>query len=133
LATPVSAYQGFPIKVTCDVTDNAKLQDVRIYITDPIQVDYSIINNKIEQNTYYYTQVYYNIGTYNYYIWAKDVNGLTKTSDPLQFVINNCPPQLSDEAPSDRSTNIPLNPTLSVTINHSTNDNVEWWISISTS
>jgi hypothetical protein len=136
LATPSTEIQGPPVNVTCDVTDNAKLQDIRIFIMDPNNnpLDYSIITNKIlNQNTYYYTQVYYTIGTYHFYIWAKDVNNNAISSDTFSFEITNCPPLLSNEAPTDRSTNILLNPTLSVTINHYTNDNVEWWIYLSTS
>jgi hypothetical protein len=135
LVTPSIAIQGVPVNVTCNVQDNAKLQDIRIFITDPNDntVDYSIITNKINPDKYYYIQLYYTIGTYDFYIWAKDVNNNIITSETYSFEITNCPPLLSNEAPSNRSNNIVLNPPLSVTINHHTNDNVEWWISISTS
>ncbi|HWR26852.1 MAG TPA: PA14 domain-containing protein, partial [Candidatus Thermoplasmatota archaeon] len=131
LVTPSTAIQGIPVNITCNVQDNVGVQDVRINISDPNAniVNYSIITNKINPNTYYYNQKYFTVGTYHFFIWATDPYNNVAKSQTISFVITKSPPLLSNVTPSNQSTNIHLNPTLSVSITDYSHDAVEWWIS----
>lgn len=93
-ANPSSGYPTTPINVTCNVQDNVGLQDVRAVITDPNNntVNSSIIASYVSPGTYYLRQTYATLGTYQYHIWAKDINGNSAASATYSFTIVQFPP-----------------------------------------
>lgn len=93
LITPPSAIQSELVNITCQVQDNKPIQDIRINITNP---DTTIMNtsihfNKINSYTYYYTQNYFTIGTYHFYLWAIDSLNRTMKSPTYSFNITQAP------------------------------------------
>ncbi|MCD6512324.1 MAG: right-handed parallel beta-helix repeat-containing protein, partial [Thermoplasmata archaeon] len=64
---------GF-INITCIVTDNVEMGDVKVNITYPDGSYHNLSMQKIG-NTYYYNATYSMIGNYTYFIWANDSSG----------------------------------------------------------
>ena len=62
--------------ITCKVTDNVEVDEVSINITDP-NGGYStaMMTNTPGTDYYYYNTSYLLMGTYKFYIWAKDTSG----------------------------------------------------------
>jgi alkyl hydroperoxide reductase subunit AhpC len=56
---------------------------------DDVYIDAIYINATIgESDSYYYNDTYTTAGTYNYSIWANDINGYANISDTYSFKIN---------------------------------------------
>jgi len=74
---------GF-VNITCDVTDDIGIDEVRVNITYP---DNSFTNESMFVGSYYYNASYIPFGVYSYYIWANDTSGNGNTSDIGTFEI----------------------------------------------
>jgi len=72
-ATPAIKIAGDYVTISVEATDNLKLAELYVFITDPNDVtnQVSIINNK-NDDTYSYMNKFSNVGDYTYYISAKD-------------------------------------------------------------
>jgi len=87
-ASPSSQVQGGYTNISATVTDNIKVHQVYLIVTDP---NSQTSNHSIFQNntgSYYYRVIQYSVvGTYTYYITAKDSKNW-KTSSSSAFYIN---------------------------------------------
>jgi len=82
--------QNTPLNISCLVYDYEGLRDISINLTTPLgeTENISIIETRIGfGHIYYLERVYELVGTYNYYIWVRDVVGNTNTSSMNQFLI----------------------------------------------
>jgi len=90
---------GEYVNITCDVTDNVAVDEVRVNITYP---DSSYCNETMIGN-YYYNTTYEQIGTYHYFIWANDTSENTNISSNYTFEIiqqpDITPPQVEITTP----------------------------------
>lgn len=101
-----SVYKGGFVNITCRINDMDGLEAVSLNISDPYgtvenisiinNITISIVNVTINNRTvsktvfkYYYNNSYSIEGTYDYYIWTKDVRGNTNISDTKKFFIAN--------------------------------------------
>jgi len=130
MATPNSDIQGIMINISAFIIDNAGIQDVRLNITilDAMTNNISFVDNKTGIATYYHVMDYYTLGTYSYFIWAIDKNGISNQSDIHTFEILDAPPMISNEIPANGTIDVSINPTLSATISDYSNGDVEWAI-----
>jgi len=88
------------INITCNVTDNIKVNKVMVNITYP---DNSVISVIMNEN-YYYNFTYGDIGTYSYFIWANDTNGNENTSSIKYFNITHKPDAIFTYSPPNPNT-----------------------------
>jgi len=118
--TPDPQTTGGAVNISCTVTDNIQVSQVRVHITYPntATVNQSMINI-IGTNTYYYTTTYTLVGVYSYFIWANDTSGNSNTSGTYTFTIqpppNNPPYPPSSPNPSNGTTNVLVSAILSWT------------------
>ena len=90
------------VNISCTITDNVGVDEAKVFITYP---DASVheFDLLLQRGDYYFTQQYTVAGIYEYYIYAKDVNGLDTASRILQFEIietDEVPPVITDVAVS---------------------------------
>jgi len=85
-ATPFSQIPTGYVNITATVTDNIAVNTVKVNITSPVLIN-EIMTNIPGTHDYYYNATYYTIGTYNYSIWADDINGNENTSYTYHFEI----------------------------------------------
>ena len=100
--SPTPQSFGNNVNITCIVTDNVAVNDVRVNITYPDGTyhNMSIASNK-KGNTYYLNQTYNTIGTYTFYIWANDSAGNAVRSDNETFdIVDLTPPNVKISYPS---------------------------------
>jgi len=77
------------VRITCDVTDEYTVAQVCLIITYPDSSNYNYSMNP----GYYYEQVYSQIGSYSFFIWAVDGNNNENVSAVYTFEIVNLPPE----------------------------------------
>jgi len=75
------------INITCEVTDNIPVQQVKINITKPDGTVNNVSMDVYGTNIYYFNSntIFSDCGTYYYYIWVYDTNQNTITSDHYNF------------------------------------------------
>jgi len=99
---PPLQHEGQSVDITCDVTDNKGVEDVFVNITYP---DSSVQSNLMSgSGSYSYSQVYTANGTYNYHIYATDINGNSAESLSYTFEINALPTAYFTFMPSNPTT-----------------------------
>ena len=77
------------VNIYCDVTDNARVNIVKVNITYP---DNSIVNITMSKGThYFYSTNYTQLGTYYYFIWVNDTKGNSNISSIYTFIIKEKP------------------------------------------
>ncbi|MDI6708871.1 MAG: right-handed parallel beta-helix repeat-containing protein [Candidatus Thermoplasmatota archaeon] len=93
----ISTVEAFPsvqtqngyVNITCTLTDNVAVDNVKVSITAPI--GFTPINITMTQilgtNNYYYNSTYPVAGLYSYYIWANDTSGNEKETSKYHFTI----------------------------------------------
>ena len=103
------------VNISCEVYDNIMVDTVKAIVEYP---DSSTQENICTGNGFYYhTEIYDQLGNYTYYIWANDTSGNINTSENYTFeIINNPPDQPTNPSPDNGSTNVDINPVLSVTV-----------------
>ena len=86
--TPSMPTEDDYVNITCRVTDNIGVDDVRICIYGPS--GFSPINESMEKagDFYYYSSTFSPSGTYTFTIWAKDTSGNSCTSDEGTFNVS---------------------------------------------
>jgi len=87
-ATPSHQLINAKVNITATVTDNINLQEVKVDITGP--TGFTPVNTSMilkSGNNYYYNHSYTIVGTYSYYIWAKDTSNNGQKSATYQFEI----------------------------------------------
>ncbi len=89
-ANPDPQIPGGNVDITCDVSDNKIVDEVRVNITFPDTSTQSHIMT-YAGGDYNYEQAYTMLGTYDYYIYATDASGNSDTSSTYNFNINNPP------------------------------------------
>jgi len=107
-ASPSSVKTGGYIYISAKVTDNSEeVSGVYLNITKP---DYTTIEFPITQNktgtTYYCNKIYTTVGTYKFYLKAKDArDNLASTSSSLKSfeIIEGTPPTITDKSPTTGS------------------------------
>lgn len=98
-ATPGTQIADEEITITVTVSDNLKVRDVRLNITDPndVKSEFSILQNK-NGDVYSCVQEFTTIGEYTYFILASDARN-TKQSSTKTFTIepatDTIPPTIS--------------------------------------
>jgi parallel beta-helix repeat protein len=77
------------INITCTVTDNFEVQQVKLNITKPNETFSNVTMNFLTANTYYLNSsiIFSDHGNYNYYIWVRDTNQNTKNSNHYNLSI----------------------------------------------
>ena len=75
------------INITCDVTDNLNVSDVRLNITCPDGSTTNVSMNAPEGQNYYYNTTFTQYGIYHYFIWASDTYGNTCISSSYEFTM----------------------------------------------
>jgi len=88
---PPVGDSGKTVTISCVVTDNVGIQKVLINITYPDGSEHNISMSKID-STYYYADVYTMLGTYQFYIYARDTVGNWNKSNVKQFEIADLSP-----------------------------------------
>ena len=102
-ATPNSQEHNRYVNITCDVTDNIEVQTVKVDISGPPGSTH--ITTTMNKGSYYYNTSYNIIGTYTYYIWAKDTSNNIVTSSTNTFNIgDSIPPEIIDDSPTSAKT-----------------------------
>lgn len=101
--SPSSQSLGGYVYISATVTDNIEVNNVYLVITYPNDqtVNFSIFQNKTG-NTYYCNKIYSSVGTYTFYITAKDArnNWASKFSSQQDFEIHEgVPPTIVDNSP----------------------------------
>ena len=86
-ADPCLQWEGGEVKISCKVTDNVSVANVKVIINYPDGDSCNMTMEKKDCNEYYYSTFYYMVGTYNYYIWAIDTSGNWNTSAIYAFEI----------------------------------------------
>jgi len=84
VASPDPQFVGGYVNITCDVIDVGDVDEVWVNITYP---DASFVNVSMLGGSYYYNNLYTDVGTYQYFIWAIDTIGNTNTSAVHDFHI----------------------------------------------
>ena len=84
-ANPQSTSQGGNVNITCQVSDNIEVDTVKVGITYPDDYFYNMTMST--NSGYYYESTYTMVGTYDYFIWAEDINGNDIISLTYQFTI----------------------------------------------
>ncbi len=84
-AQPDPQIPGGNVNITCTVTDDTSVAQVRVHITDPNSGTTNL--SMIQRGDYYYEDSYTIVGTYTYYIWAIDGNDYGATSPVHTFEI----------------------------------------------
>jgi parallel beta-helix repeat protein len=79
---------GGYVNITCIVTDNVGIDEVKVNITYP---DSSYHNETMMGGSYYYNSTYTMLGTYSYFIWANDTSDNSNTSATYTFNITPAP------------------------------------------
>ncbi|MDI6708496.1 MAG: hypothetical protein QME47_05375 [Candidatus Thermoplasmatota archaeon] len=88
-AFPSVETQNGWVNITCTVTDNVKINIVKISTTGPAgftPVNISMIQIP-DTNNYYYNSTYPVAGEYSYYIWANDASSNENKSTEYYFTI----------------------------------------------
>ena len=86
VATPASQLVNNYVNVTATITDNINLNTVKVNISGPTGfTNASMIKDGGDK--YFYNISYTLVGTYNYYIWAKDTSNNGIKSSMYQFEI----------------------------------------------
>jgi len=85
ISDPLDTVIGWE-NISCTVTDNVDVDDVRLNITYP---DYHTENLSMIKSgdNYYYNTTLSDIGSYSYFIWANDTSDNANTSGVDAFVI----------------------------------------------
>ncbi len=88
LSTPLYQLPSHNVNISCFVTDNREVENVKVHITYPDKS--TVINVSMDKETsdsYYYEESYSSLGAYDYYIWAVDTSGNEQTSEMYFFEI----------------------------------------------
>jgi len=75
------------INITCEVTDNINVSDVRLTITCPDGSTTNVSMNAPEIQKYYYNTTFTQYGIYHYFIWASDTYRNACTSSRYEFTM----------------------------------------------
>ncbi|MDI6856169.1 MAG: hypothetical protein QMD21_05250, partial [Candidatus Thermoplasmatota archaeon] len=88
-AYPTMQAQNGWVNITCTVTDNVKIDNVKVSITGPL--GFTPINSAVTQipgtNNYYYNSTYAIAGVYSFHIWANDTSANENESMEYYFTI----------------------------------------------
>jgi len=114
-AVPDPQHVGGWVNISCKVTDNVAVSQVKVNITYP---DASTVNQTMTYNSQThlakYNITYSQLGVYDYFIWAGDTSGNTKRSSVYSFQITNQAPYIpSMPSPSNGTTDVDVNAVLS--------------------
>ena len=98
VSPPIQAINGI-VNISCNIVDDFGIDEAKAIITYP---DASVHEFDLMHNSkYYISQTYSMAGTYEFYIYAKDVNGNAASSSTMQFEIvegDFIPPEITDVA-----------------------------------
>ena len=96
-ASPNPQISGGYVNISCSVTDDFSVDEVKVNITYP---DSSYHNHTMEyaSGKYYYYSDFTDIGEYNFTIWASDGNGNSNTYSGAFDIMGGdfTPPEISD-------------------------------------
>ena len=105
------------VNITCVINDLFGIDEAKVIITYP---DASVHEFDLLHNSkYYFSQSYSMAGVYEFYIYAKDVNGNEAMSATKQFEIvegDFIPPHISDVAANPSTQDVGRNLTISATV-----------------
>jgi len=80
------------VNITCEVTDNWGVNKVKVNITYPDSTTVNATMATMSGGNFYYNITYMPLGTYQYFIWAKDTTDNSNTSATYSFVIQDTTP-----------------------------------------
>ena len=102
----ISDVEDFPdpqivggyVNITCTVTDDFEVNEVKVIIKYPDATKINVSMSKIGRNTYFKNMSYTLPGIYHYYIWANDTSSNSAKSSTYTFEIktDTTPPVISD-------------------------------------
>ena len=83
---PLDTEPGFGWEnVTCNVTDNVLVNQVKLNVTNPDTTTVEYTMTKVQgTDTYYYNTTFTVAGDYNYHVWANDASSNNAESTPEQ-------------------------------------------------
>lgn len=106
---------GGNLQISVSVTDNIELKNVYLIIENPINLisNFSILQNKTG-TTYFCNKQYTEVGTYTFYIVAKDPMNWANTSNYTFYIDQGTAPTITDNTPitAAPSTNFVFNVTV---------------------
>ena len=85
---PDPQQMGGWVNISCRVTDNVEVGDVRINVSYPDGLKINVTMDDTG-NKYYYNETYHIPGIYTYFIWANDSSGNNNKSSSHEFVVEN--------------------------------------------
>jgi agmatine/peptidylarginine deiminase len=96
MATPSSQTEGRYVNITCTVTDNVEIDEVKVNITGPdgFTPMNVTMNMVVGTDDYYYNETYDIAGKYDFFIWSDDTSGNENTSATHTFTILSAEPTL---------------------------------------
>ena len=105
----ISDVEDFPdpqivggyVNITCTVTDDFEVNEVKVIIKYPDATKINVSMSKIGRNTYFKNMSYTLPGIYHYYIWANDTSSNSAKSSTYTFEIeeDTNPPAVIIERP----------------------------------
>jgi parallel beta-helix repeat protein len=100
-ANPSSQTIGSYTYISVTVTDNTEIKEVDLYITNPNNqtTSFSILQNETG-NTYYCNKKHTTVGTYTYYVKAKDPRNWATSSNITFYINEGTPPTITDNTPT---------------------------------
>ncbi len=119
---PVQIHDEY-VEISCSVTDNYIVEQVCVIITYPD----STIHNFTMEPSYYFNQIYSEIGKYYFVVWAVDNNGNENTSTQYSFEITNLPPDTPEKPSGKTSGKINVEYTYSTNTTEPEGDDVYYW------
>ncbi|MCK4444620.1 MAG: Ig-like domain repeat protein, partial [Thermoplasmata archaeon] len=109
------------VNITANVTDNFKVSEVMVVITDP---DGTLVGNFTmeydpDSGKYYYEQSYSKLGTYSFTIWANDTSDNWNSSSGSFTIHDTTPPDITNVtvSPDPQEVHEDVNITANVTDN----------------
>ncbi len=96
-ANPSLQNEGEFVNITCNVTDNTKLENVWVNISTPKSNHINHSMTFLKGINRYYNKSYFELGIYNYTIYAKDTSNNWNHSSIYNFTIHDTkPPNIVD-------------------------------------
>jgi parallel beta-helix repeat protein len=93
------------VNITCNVTDNVRVDKVKVNISGPYGFNIEVQMTKSgNSRNYYYNQTYALAGDYHYFIRANDTHGNIAVSNSYTFIISDLPISAVNPLPTWKTT-----------------------------
>ncbi|MEA2054462.1 MAG: PKD domain-containing protein, partial [Candidatus Thermoplasmatota archaeon] len=99
-STPAEQQYGSRVNISCNVTDNVEVEEVRINVTytNGTTGNFTMHGYNTDgkgNGAYYYNNTYLSLGNYTYFVWSRDINDYGNTSEIKNFsIVDTTPPEI---------------------------------------